>query len=135
MKLDFKLFSRQSRFRGLKCGEIQCLNSYVKIAAQRLEGNGEVIRFHYRIVPYEYFNPKLGKIGTNYFDFDVEYKRERKLIQCVPDGLLTEDTMVCRLDAMELKALDLKLPLEIWGDEILFGTNPAYRESLINFFS
>jgi hypothetical protein len=131
MKFDPRLYNRQKLYECKKCGTIQCPNSYVTKACYMLDGDQQVLRFQFQAVRYRFFHPIEGCTRTNFIDFLVETKSGRKLVQTLPAAYQRQQIMIARIEGMMLRAHELKLPLEIWTEEKLFGTNELYRKSII----
>ena len=125
------LYLRKSSFHSEKCGTVTCHNSYVKQACRNLAQDKSVVRFACRTIEYEYFHPLENRVFKNRIDFVTQTRTGKQLIQTVPVKFLDEEVMVARIEAMELKAQQLKIPLALWTEIELFGDNPEYAESVI----
>lgn len=125
------LYLRQSSHTSEKCEPVQCPNSYVKQACCKLDRDRDVSRYAFRTIEYDYFHPLENQIFKNRIDFVTQTRTGKRLIQTVPVKFLDDEVMVARIEAMELKAQQLKIPLTLWTEIELFGDNPEYAESVI----
>lgn len=132
MRFNRKLYNRPGPHKSDK-GRVDCPNSYIRQTCHLLNVSPKVTRFQFRVVRYRFFHPELERIREGHFDFLVRTTTGRKLIHVFPMDWLSNDVVIARIEAMQLRAKELGVPLEVWTETELFGEREEYRDSLIRY--
>lgn len=105
-----------------KAGKVYYRSSYEKKAFMKLDEDDSVKTYQVEAVSTEYFHP-LKEITSSYLiDLLVEFvDGSQKLIEVKPEKWLTDEVVVAKIEAGEMKAEDMRLPFEVWTEMDLFG--------------
>jgi hypothetical protein len=116
-----------------KADKVFYRSSYEKKAYLKLDADESVKKYYVEKIEVEYFNP-LKKITSSYIiDILIEYKDgSKKLIEVKPEKWLSDEVIICKIEAAKTKSKELGIPFEVWTEINLFG--PVYNEKHIRSF-
>lgn len=129
-----ELYLRSKDFFGSKCSNIRTLTSYDYVLAQRLEGDSSVRLFKYRSISYRYFHPETRRTKEDYCHFQVvDVDWSTTLVYVCPEVRLHREVEIAKIEAVEMVADELGYHFSIVTELDLFGSNPEYMRSLIEY--
>lgn len=134
MAFDKEMFARKEDYECQKCGVVHCPNSYSYLLCFRLDADPNVVRFRHKTVRFEYYHPEHEAVEGAFFDFDVDDKRGRRLLYVTAQIHLHTPVEEAMLEAADSAAHDLGAKFEVWTEVELFGPNPEYAKSVLNFY-
>ena len=119
---DPKLHHLNGWHESPKAGRVFYRSSYEKKAYLKLDADDSVKNYFPEKIIAEYYHP-IKKITSSYIvDLLVEFIDDsQKLIEIKPEKWLTDDVVICKLDAGELKAKEMGIAFEVWTEMDLFG--------------
>ncbi len=105
-----------------KAGKVYYRSSYELKAYLKLDADDTVKTYQTETVTVEYWHP-IKKITASYIiDLLVEYvDGSQKLIEVKPEKWLTDEVVICKIDAADMKAVDMGITFEVWTEMDLFG--------------
>lgn len=116
-----------------KAGKVFYRSSYEKKAYLKLDADETVKGYKAESVSVEFFNPVKEITSSYIIDLLVEYvDGSQKLVEVKPEKWLTDDVVICKIEAGELKAAEMGIPFEVWTEMHLFGH--VYNERNMRLF-
>lgn len=105
-----------------KAGSVYHRSSYEKKSFLKLDADETVKTYQTETVTTEYWNP-VRKITSSYLiDLLIEYvDGSKKLVEVKPEKFLTDEVVICKVEAGKVKAADMNVPFEVWTEMDLFG--------------
>jgi hypothetical protein len=105
-----------------KAGKVYFRSSYEKKAFMKLDEDESVKIYQTEAISTEYFHPLKEITSSFLIDLLVEFKDgSRKLIEVKPEKWLSDDVVIAKIEAGEMKAKDMGVSFEIWTEMNLFG--------------
>lgn len=131
---DSRFFEKTGEFDSRKGGKIPFESSYEHEAMWLFDGDFSVKTFEKNAVPFSYIDPTTGEEIVTTFDFLVEMTDgSEKVIDIIPLVDLQNEEIIARTDAGEMIAEEDDRKYEVWSEPQLYGPNPEYMRSLIQF--
>ncbi len=116
-----------------KAGKVYYRSSYEKKAFLKLDEDESVISYKYEAIEVNYWNPQKQITSSYLVDICVEYEDGSiKWIEVKPACWLTDDVIITKIEAAELKAKDEGVSFEVWSEIDLFGH--VYNQKNIKLF-
>ena len=105
-----------------KAGKVYYRSSYEKKAFLKLDADDSVKTYQAEAVTVDFWNP-VKEISASYIiDLLIEYTDgSQKLVEVKPEKWLTDEVVICKIDAADMKAVDMGVTFEVWTEMDLFG--------------
>lgn len=130
---DPKLHHLSGWHESSKAGRVFYRSSYEKKAYLKLDEDDFVKTYFVEKIEVEYFNP-IKEITSSYIiDILIEYEDEsKKLVEVKPEKWLSDEVVICKINAAKIKAKELGISFEVWTEINLFGH--VYNEKNMRSF-
>lgn len=130
---DPKLHHVSGWHESSKAGKVFYRSSYEKKAYLKLDKDNFVKTYFVEKIEVNYFNPVKEITSSYIIDILIEYEDgSKKLVEVKPEKWLSDEVVICKINAAKIKAKELNIPFEVWTEINLFGH--VYNEKNMRSF-
>lgn len=131
---DPQFFGWSNPFSCPKSGVVECPNIVLHFLCRHLESNPNIKQFGSSKRKFGFFDPKTGKIKTDYFSLEIVTKDQQNyLVYATSQAFLYDPAEESRIEAAEAEASRLKLKFLLVTEPEVFGPNPEFMRSIVNY--